>query len=82
MNSIDFDEIQRLRKENEELKALIKEGKEKFEKIKDILNIKEIANMNMLFVKLPLIIRSIQNNPELIQEILNYLEKLKKYENT
>lgn len=70
-----------LSKENEELKSLLKEGKEIFNKISDIINIKKIAESNMLFAKLPGIIRKIQDNPDMIEEIMKFINKLNKYEN-
>lgn len=82
MNNIDFHKFQQLRKENEELKHLIKEGREIFENVSDILNLKKIAESNMLFAKLPAIIRKIQDNPELINNVIQFIDKIKKYENT
>jgi hypothetical protein len=74
--------LDELRRENEELKALLHEGKEIFGKITDILNLKKIAQSNMLFAKLPGIIRKVQENPAIIEEVLQFVNKLNKYENT
>lgn len=82
MNNIDFQELQRLRKENEELKQLLHEGRTLFSKVSELLNLKKIAQSNMLFAKLPLLIRTIQNNPMIIEDILQFLKKIEKYENT
>ncbi len=82
MINSEFEELQRLRKENENLKGLIKEGHEIFNKLDSIINIKKMANMNFLFASMGRIIRTIQNNPDLIEEIIAYIQKLKKYENS
>lgn len=82
MNNFDLQELQRLRKENEELKALLEEGKALFENFSDLLSIKKFASMNLLLGKLPIVIRKIQDNPDMMDKVLKFIEKLKKYEST
>lgn len=79
MNNIE-QELERLRAENEQLRQLIAEGKQKILQIVDIINLKEIANENLLFVKLPMIIRKIQNNPRMIEDMIAFANKLKSFE--
>lgn len=80
MNNIEQNELERLRCENEQLKQLIAEGKEKISQIVDIINLKEIANDNMLFIKMPMIVRKFQNNPRMIEEIVAYVKRLNEVE--
>lgn len=79
MNSIE-QELERLRAENEQLRQIIAEGKQKILQIVDIINLKEIANENLLFIKLPMIIRKIQNNPRMIEDMVAFANKLKSFE--
>lgn len=75
------EEIKKLQQENEELKALIKEGKVIFNNISEIINIKQIAKNNMMMARIPFLIRKIQDNPNMMDEILNFVNKLNRYEN-
>lgn len=81
MNITDFQELERLRKENEELKEVIKEGIHIFNYISDFIGLKKAAMNHMLLAKIPFLIRKVQDNPDLIEQIMEYINKIKKYEN-
>ncbi|NSW46461.1 MAG: hypothetical protein HPY79_11665 [Bacteroidales bacterium] len=77
-----YEENKKLLTENKELKKLLKEGKQLFSNVSDLLNLKKIADNGMMFAKIPGIIRKIQDNPKLMEEILQFINKLNQYEAT
>lgn len=65
-----------LQKENENLKAIIKEGKQHFQFLNDVLGIeKKLDNMGLMLA-LPGIIRKVQTQPEIFEKLTEYLQKI------
>ena len=69
-------ELQKLQQENKELKKTLKEGKEVFGNLDSILGISEAVNSGFLMFKLPSIISKVQSNPQLIENVATYNEKI------
>jgi len=69
-------ELEQLKQENEQLKQVIREGKEIFVFVKDFLGLKDAANDNMLMVKIPLMISKITRNPQILKRLTDYVEKI------
>ena len=69
-------ELEQLKQENEQLKQVIREGKEIFVFVKDFLGLKDAANDNMLMVKIPLMISKITRNPQVLKRLTDYVEKI------
>jgi hypothetical protein len=69
-------ELEQLKQENEQLKQIIREGKEIFVFVKDFLGLKDAANDNMLIVKISLMIGKLTRNPQVIKKLTDYIEKI------
>jgi len=75
-----MNEIEQLRKENEELKQIIREGKEVFVYVIDFLGLKDAANDSRLMIKLSLMVGKLTRNPDVINKITKYIEKVNSLE--
>ncbi len=69
-----------LLKENEELKAIIREGKEVFQFLNDTLGLESAAKSNFFMAKIGAIITKVQRNPDIFKRVGAYLSKLKNIE--
>ena len=69
-------ELEQLKQENEQLKQVIREGKEIFVFVKDFLGLKDAVNDNTLMVKIPLMISKITRNPQVLKRLTDYVEKI------
>ncbi len=65
-----------LEKENKELKALVKEGKEIFKIINDTLGLEQAAKSNFFMAKMAGIISKVQRNPEIFNDVIAYSQKI------
>ena len=74
----DQEKNKKLEAENKMLKAHLKEGREVFSILNDVLGIQAAAESGMLLLKIPLIIRKTQQQPEIIDNVTNYLDKINK----
>ncbi len=66
-----------LLRENEELKAIIKEGKEVFTFLNDTLGLESAAKSSFFMAKVGTIIAKVQRNPQIFDRVGKYLNKLK-----
>ena len=67
-------------KENEELKTIIREGKEVFTFLNDTLGLESAAKSNFFMAKIAGIIAKVQRNPDIFNRVSEYLSKLKNIE--
>ncbi len=66
-----------LLRENEKLKAIIKEGKEVFTFLNDTLGLESAAKSSFFMAKVGTIIAKVQRNPQIFDRVGKYLNKLK-----
>jgi hypothetical protein len=66
----------RLKKENEELKDIIREGKNTFGVLMNVVDLKKAAEGGMMAFQLPKIMMTITKNPELVDKIGSYINKV------
>ena len=67
---------EQLLKENEELKAVIREGKEVFTFLDEALGLEKAAKSNFFMAKIAGIISKVQRNPKIFERVGDYLKKL------
>lgn len=70
------EQLQHLQNENEKLKATLKEGRELYNNINEILSLKKAVENNMLMFYLPRMIPKITGNPQMLADISQYSNKL------
>lgn len=72
----DQEKIQKLQQENKQLKETLKEGRNIYNNMNEILGIKKAVESNMLMFYLPRMIPKITSNPQMIADISQYSNKL------
>ncbi|MBW6482836.1 MAG: hypothetical protein K0B10_07225 [Vicingaceae bacterium] len=72
--------IAELEAENKKLKALIVEGKKVFTTVNEVLGIEKAANSGFFAAKIGSIIMKVQKQPEIIEELADYLQKIEQLE--
>ena len=68
--------IQQLEQENKALKDLVKEGKSIFKMLNDTLGLEAAAKSNFFMAKMASIVRKVQRNPEIFNDIITYSQKI------
>jgi hypothetical protein len=63
-------------KENQELKNLVKEGKQIFAFLNETLGLESAAKSNFFMAKISGIIMKVQRNPEIFNDVLAYSQKI------
>jgi len=74
----DQQKINELEAENANLKNLLREGKKVFGVLDDTLGIQKAAESNFFMAKIATIISKVQRNPDVVEDLTNYLQKVEK----
>lgn len=77
---VERDQLEELIRQNKEMKEIMKEAYTGFKNIKSVVNLPKTANIGMLTLTLPGIIKAVQKNPQLFSFLNNdFLNKIEKY---
>lgn len=75
----DQEKINQLEAENKQLKELIKEGKTIFSDLNDALGIEKAAKGGFMMAKMASLIMKVQSNPEIVENITAYAQKMNNF---
>ncbi len=69
-------ELEKLKKENQELKTLVKEGKQIFAFLNNALGLEAAAKSNFFMAKVASMITKVQRNPQIFDKVSEYAQKI------
>jgi len=69
-------ELENLQKENAQLKEIIIEGKNHFQFLNEVLGLEKSLDTFGLTLALPKIIRTVQRNQEIFENLTAYIQKI------